>query len=63
MAKTGKLMTQSESSKKGKTKGRKKKTETKSEDGQLESITCNECKSVFTSEDSKLVCCERCGTI
>ena len=58
MAKTGKFMTQSESSKKGKTKGRKKKTEIKSEDGQLESITCNECKSVFTSEDSKLVCCE-----
>ena len=53
-------MTQSESSKKGKTKGRKKKTETKSEDGQLESITCNECKRVFTSEDSKLVCCDRC---
>ena len=26
----------------------------------LDSITCNICKTVFTGEESKVICCDRC---
>lgn len=43
---------------KGGKKGKKSKES--SANKELDSITCNTCKKVFTEEDSKILCCDRC---
>ena len=42
-------------------KGKKgKKNKESNTNKSLDSITCNICKTIFTDEESKILCCDRC---
>ena len=59
MAKAGNNSENSEEIKGAKGKKGKKNKESNTNKS-LDSITCNMCKTIFTDEESKILCCDRC---
>ena len=59
MAKAGNISGNSKEVKGAKGKKGKKNQESNTNKS-LDSITCNICKTIFTDEESKILCCDRC---